>query len=74
MNKQPLAVTHPEIAPQWHPIKNGSLTPFDVLAGTHRKAWWRCLKGKDHVWEANINNRSKGVEVPCLSRSKGCKI
>src|SRR6516165_1878218 len=26
-----LATTHPALAIQWHPTKNGSLTPYDVV-------------------------------------------
>ena len=29
MKKKSLAETHPEVAKQWHPTKNGNLTPFD---------------------------------------------
>ena len=47
-----LAATHPELARQWHPDRNGGLTPHDVVAGTRRKVWWRCDKG--HQWQANI--------------------
>lgn len=44
-----LATTHPHIAEQWHPIKNGTLQPTDILYGTDRKIWWQCEKG--HEWE-----------------------
>lgn len=55
-----LAILKPSIAKQWHPTKNGDLTPFDVSIGTHKKVWWKCDKGNDHEWEAPVNNRSKG--------------
>ena len=29
-----MATTHPELAKQWHPTKNGDLTPFDVVGST----------------------------------------
>ncbi len=32
-----LATTHPELAAQWHPTKNGNLTPDDVGAGSTRR-------------------------------------
>ena len=56
-----LATTHPELANEWHPIKNGNLTPSDVVSGTGRKVWWKCDKGDDHEWEASIINRKKGT-------------
>ncbi|HLX87796.1 MAG TPA: zinc-ribbon domain-containing protein, partial [Acidimicrobiales bacterium] len=45
-----LAVTHPEIAAQWHPTKNGSLVPDEVSSGSGRRAWWRCAAG--HEWQS----------------------
>ncbi len=57
-----LATTHPELARQWHPTKNGGLTPRDVAAGTRRKSWWICEKG--HAWYASIASRA-GCGVGC---------
>lgn len=53
-----LATTHPDLAHQWHPEKNGSLTPFDLVAGSHRKVWWICDKG--HAWQAMVLSRVSG--------------
>jgi hypothetical protein len=39
---QSLADVNPELAKQWHPDKNGDLTPDDVLPGSNKKVWWRC--------------------------------
>ena len=58
-----LASLNAEITAQWHPTKNGSLTPERVVAGSNKKAWWLCPKGSDHEWEASIGDRSA---------SKGC--
>ena len=49
----------PEIAKQWHPTKNGNLTPYDFTKGSEKKVWWKCPKGDDHEWESNIYNRIK---------------
>ena len=61
-------VTHPDVAAQWHPTLNGDLTPADVTAGCHAKAWWKCpnkcSEGCEHVWETVIRLR-------CL-RNYGC--
>ena len=51
-----LATTHPELAKEWHPSKNGALTPRDVTAGSHRKVWWICEKG--HEWQAEVSSRT----------------
>ncbi|MCH7599227.1 MAG: zinc-ribbon domain-containing protein [Myxococcales bacterium] len=34
----------PKLAQEWHPTKNGELTPSDVVAGSHSKAWWKCIR------------------------------
>lgn len=35
-----LATTHPEVAAQWHPTRNGTLRPSDVMGGSRNKVWW----------------------------------
>lgn len=62
--KKSLAETHPELAKQWHPIKNGDLTANYVTKGSHKKVWWKCDKGEDHEWESIIGNRTKGKNCP----------
>ena len=65
-----LAVTHPAIADQWHPTKNGSLTPHDFTPGSEHKAWWICDKG--HEWESVIKNRTSGTGCPeCYKQNRG---
>jgi len=48
----------PEIAAQFHPTKNGDLTPGQVVAGSTEKTWWVCDKGLDHEWEASPRKRT----------------
>jgi hypothetical protein len=52
----------PEIAKQWHPIKNLNLTPFDVTPGSGKKVWWSCSKG--HEWPAAVQSRKYGSGCP----------
>lgn len=54
-----LTTTNPELAQQWHPTLNGSITPNQVSAGTAKKFWWKCDKG--HEWLANVGMRNSGV-------------
>lgn len=56
--KSILANDYPEIAKEWHPIKNGDLTPFDVAAKSNNKVWWVCKINPSHEWEAEIKNRT----------------
>ena len=51
-----LATKHPDVAKEWHPTKNGSLTPCEVSASSKKKAWWICSKG--HEWQAVIGSRT----------------
>jgi hypothetical protein len=52
-----LATLSPEIAKQWHPIKN-KLTPYQVSFSSHKKVWWLGICG--HEWDATINTRTSG--------------
>jgi DNA-directed RNA polymerase subunit RPC12/RpoP len=60
-----LAAKKPQLANEWHPAKNGKLTPEDVTPGSNQKAWWQCDKG--HEWEAVICSRSNGSGCPYCS-------
>ena len=60
-----IATTHPELAAQWHPTKNGDLTPDMVTAGAKKKAWWICEHG--HEWEAKIGDRARNDGCPICS-------
>ena len=61
----------PNVAAQWHPTKNGSLTPDQVVAQSAKKYWWQCTKGEDHEWLANVSNRARlGTGCPCCAGQK----
>lgn len=62
-----LAARFPELAHQWHPIRNGCLAPTQVLPGSHRTVWWMCKEG--HEWRAQIKSRVSGSGCPvCTGR------
>ena len=54
-----LKTHYPLIAAEWHPTKNGALTPEQVVAGSNRMAWWRCALG--HEWRAKVVDRTRGT-------------
>jgi hypothetical protein len=57
----------PEIAREWHPERNGKLTPDDVTRGSHTKVWW---KGKcGHEWKATVNSRTGGAGCPICAKT-----
>ncbi len=53
-----LATTHPQLAAEWHPTKNGELKPTDVTYGKGEKVWWLCPEG--HEYQATILHRASG--------------
>lgn len=60
-----LAEVHPKLAKEWHPSKNGDLSPNLFTPGSGRKVWWMCQKG--HEWQASILSRSQGNGCPYCS-------
>ena len=52
----PLLTNKPELAKEWHPSKNGSLTPANLTLGSNKKVWWICFKG--HEWRARVTDRN----------------
>lgn len=60
-----LATKNPELALEWHPIKNRDITPYDVTCGSNKKIWWQCKK--NHEWQATVSNRSLGNGCPYCS-------
>lgn len=54
-----MSSTHPAIAAEFHPTRNGALTAKTIPASTTRKLWWQCVKG--HEWQARGNRRASGA-------------
>jgi very-short-patch-repair endonuclease len=59
-----LEVIHPEVAREWHPIKNGDLLPNELAPTSGKKVWWKCSINPSHEWEAYISNRQRGIGCP----------
>jgi hypothetical protein len=53
-----IADLFPKLAKEWHPTKNGDLTPHDVSKGSSRRVWWQCLDDPTHVWDATVVTRT----------------
>ena len=62
--KNDLTTTHPEIAKEWHPTKNGNLKPDMITYGYGKKVYWLCPKG--HEYQATVNHRTaiNGTKCP----------
>ena len=62
-----LADKNPALAREWHPVKNGTLTPYDISVNSPERVWWMCLKDNRHEWDAPVNSRNSGVGCPVCS-------
>lgn len=51
-----LLTKYPNVAKEWHPTKNGSLTPEDVSYASKQKVWLVCPVG--HEYDQYINKRT----------------
>ena len=57
--------THfPDLAREWHPTKNQSVRPSQVLHGSNTKYWWICESG--HEFDTTVSRRTK--------RGVGCRV
>lgn len=71
-----LETKFPLLAAEWHPTKNGSLLPSQVMPNCNKKAWWLIVEqdedGSDIVkeWEAIISHRSAGCSYRGCQSSK----
>lgn len=69
-----LGVVNSELAKEWHPTKNGNLTPFDVFANTNRYIWWQCPTC-GYEWRAACSNRNVGKRgCPYCSSGRSTSI
>jgi uncharacterized Zn-finger protein len=61
-----MATTHPDLARELHPTKNGQLTANNIVAGTGETIWWihNSEVGTDHEWQAKGSDR--------VGRLSGC--
>ena len=53
-----LAEAFPEIAKEWHPTKNGKLTPEMVTRGSMLNIYWQCSHC-GYEYQRIVNNQTK---------------
>jgi probable addiction module antidote protein len=57
-----LANTAPDLASEWHTLRNGKIVANDVTLSSRKKVWWIC---RDlHEWQASTSRRVKGDGCP----------
>lgn len=54
--KDSLKSLYPDIAKEWHPTKNGNISPDQVLPETHDSYYWLCPKC-GYTYKAMVKNR-----------------
>jgi hypothetical protein len=64
----PLSTANLNLSLEWHPFRNGLLTPDLVSAGARIKAWWQC--SQLHEWEAAVGSRNSGRGCPVCAGQK----
>lgn len=57
-----LKTMEPDIAAEWDDMRNGELTPSDILPYSNRTVWWKCSQG--HHWRTSPNARHRGTRCP----------
>ncbi|TLU81457.1 MAG: hypothetical protein FDX21_11545, partial [Chlorobium sp.] len=63
-----LGTTHQLLANEWHPTKNGDLTPKNVTHGSGKKVLWLCPLG--HDYPATILHRTSGTNCPICNSGR----
>ena len=63
-----LRQTNPELAAEFHPTRNGELTPDNITAGSNQPIWWLCSKC-NYAWKQAPGIRKQGAGCPhCAGR------
>lgn len=71
-NDNCLATKFPEVAKEWHPTKNGYITPHDVTPGSNKKYWWLCPKNHTYQTACCEKTRNKPSGCPYCTNHKIC--
>ena len=53
-----MATINPKLSKEWHPTKNGNLTPIKITPQNPKKVWWKCAKNEYHEWKTSVVNRN----------------
>ena len=56
----------PDVAAEWHETRN-VLTPAEVTIHSGKKVWWKCQNVSSHIWQATVNDRTRGFNCPFCS-------
>ena len=63
---------HPELVREWHPDRNGEVTPYKVKPYSDIKVWWVCSQcGNEYC--ATVGHRSYGTGCPKCGKMKSIR-
>jgi len=62
---------YPEISKMWNYNLNGKTKPEEVISNSHKRFWWKCDMGDDHVWKASPNAL---IQNSKKNSSNGCPV
>ena len=71
--KNSLSYCYPEVAAEWHPTRNGGLTPDRVNKKARLKAWWLGKCG--HEWQMTVSARTRDPAIRKVGKrikGQGC--
>lgn len=58
-----LATINPDLAKEWHPTKNETLTPNDLTVSSAKIVWWKCSKC-DSDYDMRMYDRNNNHNCP----------
>jgi very-short-patch-repair endonuclease len=64
------ASTYEEIAKEWHPTLNGTITPQKIRPKSHKKFWWLCKNNHHYLSSAGTRARGRGCPY-CVGKKIG---
>ena len=71
-----LGIKDPILSSEWHPTRNGKLTPFMIPRSYREKVWWKCKNGHifeksfiraKHCWCAKCSDKAKHTIEECFA-------
>lgn len=63
------ATINPKVAAEWHPTKNGNLTPANVTPNSNKKVWWLC-PDCGYEWQSCVCVRNAHSRCPaCIGKT-----
>jgi hypothetical protein len=57
-SRQNITVTHPDIAAEWHPTRNGDKLPEHYSHGSKEEVYWQCPSSAKHWYKTRIERRT----------------